>query len=183
MAKRHQLLPRTSCSFQTFSRPVPQPGCLWCTRTWYQSSSPRCLDICIKTALEPQEDVHVAAAFGSIVRCKDKKVQGAARGSCKAVGQAQLWFEQVNLHRDPHVRASAELYLGGGISLGCTQLQLLHSGTPFTLRSLALLSTRAEMPGFPQGLALGKLASSPGVPMGGECRMPQQGPDCKKCPA
>lgn len=48
------------------------------------------MDICIKTALEPQEDVRVAAAFGSVVRCKDKKVQGAAHGSCKAVGQAQL---------------------------------------------------------------------------------------------
>ena len=44
----------------------------------------------MKTELEWQEEVHIAAAVGSIARCEDKKVQGAARGSCKAVGQAQL---------------------------------------------------------------------------------------------
>lgn len=44
----------------------------------------------MKTALEWQEEVHVAAAFGSIMRYKGKKVQVAARVSCKAVGQAQL---------------------------------------------------------------------------------------------
>lgn len=51
----------------------------------------------MKTALDWQEDVHVGAAFGSIVHCKGKEVQGAARGSCEAVGQGQLWCEQVNL--------------------------------------------------------------------------------------
>lgn len=51
----------------------------------------------MKTALGWQEDVHVGAAFDSIVRCEDKEVQGAARGSCEAVGHAQRWCEQVNL--------------------------------------------------------------------------------------
>lgn len=44
----------------------------------------------MKTALEWQEEVRVVAAFGSIMRCKDKKVQVAAHASYKAVGQAQL---------------------------------------------------------------------------------------------
>lgn len=52
---------------------------------------------CMKTALEWQKDAHIAA-FVSTMHCKDKEAERAAHRSCKAVVQAQLWYEQVNLH-------------------------------------------------------------------------------------